>query len=282
EFSLNIPLTKEYLSRNRLEYKGKRLAEIKVAGSLSNFLKGDLASYFDGCPDAKPNRISEYGIRRLVKAYNVCASGIRSDLRKPQSSFNIIAGVGATTLKFANSTEPMLNSAKFDTHLTKRFGISIDVLPKKFLDRSVFSFQIIYADYKFSGKSSTLQGGTTRDDVYEFSYNTLRFPISFKKYFNYGRDGLFLNPGVYPYFSLNKKSYHQLRYSLGGVDLSNTEYVDFIHYKGMNGAAFLGLGYTKSLTSKMKLSSVLRGEIDFAPFHQSKVYTASLDINLSF
>ncbi|NOT76411.1 MAG: hypothetical protein HOP08_15890 [Cyclobacteriaceae bacterium] len=234
---INYPLKDKRQTETMADHSDRRLLDIRTVAAVKKL--------FSDCPDpkieAKLTNITPGSLANSVLQYNLCKGDpTTSNKSKSKLGIGIVVGYVVPSIKF---TEPYVDF--YDMKPTLKYGLQLDFIPKQYQTRTALSFQIIIMENKYEKRSdapSYMNGSTSLDHI------TLRFPIALKIFMKPGQRGLFLNPGVAPYFVLNNDK--DARITVGNLAA----------IRSYNASYFFGVGYEFDLNSKLKLAPMIKYE----------------------
>lgn len=170
----------------------------------NRLFQGQLSVYLQDCPSiGKASQSVLYkkeSLKRLFEAYYACI-GQGSDFnKKDEKSFvrwGVLAGVSATSLRFDSEFHPNLTNPDYGTSINPTFGVSMDVILARNLNKWAFVNELVYAAYQHTGESVNQKANkVTEYSSTSFKYHQIKMNNMIRYSSFFGDTEWFTNLGL--------------------------------------------------------------------------------------
>jgi hypothetical protein len=276
--NLTLPIGK---AENITDSRAKKSLEIKALGTVKNFLSN--------CNNLKIKSVNSSSLKKAVKEYNECTNqSTPATKKKGGVGLGIVAGLNMSNLKFKSSKNKFLSLMDFDPSISFVTGLNVSFNPKKFLSYTKANIQLVYNQQKYSGKGSIRNENASLTEHYttEITTSSLRLPVSIRRYFSLGNEGVFVDLGISPYLVLGLESTTDYKTKNDDNSPGISDSLGDILKKDNTSFAFFGnVGYARRI-NKLKYTGLIKVEFDqgFAHFgpETQKIFNTSLNLVVEF
>ena len=247
---LNLPIGSRRYS-NDDDFKKRMRAEGVALRKIKSFLPG--------CPLPSLNRalkghIMESTLSKAAVEYNEC-KGLVTARKRYRLRFGITAGVNFVNTSFKYKPFDYLQGQP-----GLRAGLVFELKPAAYHSKTVFNFQVVYLQNKYSVKPGSPYA--TIDINPENSQ--LQLAMSVKLYLKAGQRGLFFSPGFSPFMAFD----------------GTTDY-DYIKINKVNVIGFVGLGWESIVGTHRIITSARYNKYAVSLFEPDDV-TDNYQFDVSF